>query len=140
MREWFYFGCGREAGHHLFKKNKMTADHNPLTERLQRLDGDLAPAFNRQLLYHAAFSRLGALGYSAVSWWDHTVDTRTGSNSTIFAPTLFTSKDDILYYAKPMFPWVFSRLPQELVWWEPETPPVKQSELSRKQSDGGSAF
>jgi hypothetical protein len=59
------------------------------------------------------------LSYCALSWWDQSGDARPGSNSTVFAPGLDWEPDVLLRRAAVILPWVFLRLPQELVLDEP---------------------
>jgi hypothetical protein len=114
-RPWCYFGCGDRAGHYLFPEGRQgTGGYGrPLLEYLTHLDGKLAPQLDRTC-YRAVFSRLGAVGYTALSWWDKTVDQRGGSNSTIFAPTIVMTPVDLLAEGQKRFPWVFARLPEPL--------------------------
>lgn len=64
--------------------------------------------------YAAPLSRLGGWNLSALSWWDRSQDTHPGSNSTIFAPGLTITAEEMLTEAQRRFPWVFSRLPETL--------------------------
>jgi hypothetical protein len=111
--EWFYFGCGDRAGHYLLRQNGNQAFRygDDLYKRLGHFDGCLAPNPESEL-YVAAMNRLGGLNYSALSWWDRSVDKRPASNSIIFAPGLTISPDDMLTEGQQRFPWVFSRLPK----------------------------
>lgn len=122
---WFYFGCNGEAGHDLFNEHGRKAPHysspseqRPLREALSHMDGVLPPITQdkfRAPLYVASFSILGGLGYCTLSWWDCSVDSRPGSNSTVFAPGLDWLSLEMLEVAKQKMPWVFSRLPKPLV-------------------------
>lgn len=109
---WLYFGCGRSAGHYLFSEGGDTVDW-ALRKRLDHLDGELAPRPDGRL-YVAALHRLESIGFSALSWWDRSVDTRPGSNSIIFAPNLTIPAEDMLVEARRRFPWVFGRLPRDV--------------------------
>lgn len=108
-----YFGCGREAGHYLWDQYGHKITYGPTPRRLN-LDGVLAPQPEKDL-YVASFSRLGGWGLSALSWWDRSVDRRPASNSIIYAPSLTITPEEMLAASKDAFPWVFARLPQELV-------------------------
>lgn len=115
-RSWRYFGCGSESGHYLFDphRGRFWPEH-AIDRRLAKFDGVLPPCPEpRACDYRASFNRLGALGYSALSWWDRTVDTRPASNSTIFAPSLKIPAEEMLAEAPRWFPWVFKRLPVQL--------------------------
>jgi hypothetical protein len=114
-RPWCYFGCGDQAGHYIFPEGR-SGTHGygrPILERLSLFDGKLAP-FNDRTPYRAVFSRIGSLGYTALSWWDNTVDKRPGSNSTIFCPTIVMTPVHLLAEGQRRFPWVFARLPEPL--------------------------
>lgn len=110
---WFYFGCGDRAGHYLYSQSRSVTygDRGTLARGLEHFDGVLAPLGETQL-YVAAMNRLGGLGYSALAWWDRSVDKRPASNSIIFAPGLTIPAEDLLAQAQQRFPWVFARLPQ----------------------------
>lgn len=88
-------------------------------EDLVKFDGQLAPQFAKEILYIAAFSQLDGWGYSALSWWDRTVDDRPGSNSTIFCPATKISPEMILHGAEQpdRFAKVLQRLPKPLTLW-----------------------
>lgn len=111
MRGWLYFGCGNgsEAGHYLFGQD----GRERYGSAFDKFDGLLAPMPEREL-YVAALSRLGCLQVSALSWWDRSVDSRPGSNSIIFAPTLTLSAAEIIEGGQARFPWVFARLPRPI--------------------------
>lgn len=121
-KPWYYFGCGRGPGHYLFdeRMNQVRGDYSSPPRRLaERFDGLLPPQPERtEDLYKAALSRLGGYGYSALSWWDRSEDKRGGCNSTIFAPSLIIEPLDLLEEAQRRFPWVFTRLPQQLELWK----------------------
>ena len=112
MNNWFYFGCDREAGHYLFgqgmRRGYTYGDR--LCEALGHFDGCLCLPKNEGL-YRASLTRLGGLGYSALAFWDCTVDKRSGSNSIFFAPSLKCSPETIMRGAEKFFPAVFARLP-----------------------------
>lgn len=121
MLPWLYFGCGpRGNGHYLHDQTgeKLHAYGSHPLAHLQRMnwDGVLAPQPERSdRLYQASFSRLGGWGYSALSWWDRSADTRSASNSTVLAPHLSIDPAVMLDDAYARFSWVFARLPQPLV-------------------------
>lgn len=121
---WFYFGCNREAGHYLFTEDGRKAQHygpqeqRALRDALSHMDGVLPPLSKNKFtapLYVASFSMLGGLRYCALSWWDCSVDKRPGSNSTVFAPGTDWESAELLTTAMEKMPWIFSRLPKELV-------------------------
>lgn len=111
MGKWLYFGCNDRPGHYLWEERMIMAHANGLP---RNFDGLLAPQ-NTRKPYIAAVSRLGGWGLSALSFWDYSVDSRSGSNSIIFAPSLTITPDELLSEAKCRFPQVFARIPSEVV-------------------------
>lgn len=109
---WFYFGCGREAGHYCF--DHAGQKHWPSGGiNWNRFDGMLPPQ-PEQERYVASFSRLGGWGKAALSWWDGSVDGRPQSNSTVLCPRFNITPAEMYVEAQLVFPWVFARLPQQL--------------------------
>lgn len=106
---WLYFGCHRAAGHYLFKPGMREA-YGAELRKLNNFDG-LLPPQNDRAGYVATVSRLGAWGVTALAFWDYTVDTRGGSNSVFYAPSLTISPEDLLAQAREQFPEVWARLP-----------------------------
>jgi hypothetical protein len=115
VSNWIYFGCGKSGttGHYLLDRygHSIRMDH-PLYRRIDKFDGAFAPL--SRVPYIASMTRLGGLGVSALSWWDNSVDTRPGSNSIVYIPSLTTPPDRALEAAKQVMPWVFDRLPRAL--------------------------
>lgn len=106
---WYYFGCWAQAGHFLFTEGMRYPLFSDKEHSLTKFDGLLAPQGIRTP-YIATVSRLGGWGYSALSFWDNSVDTRPGSNSIIFAPSLSVSYDGIMKGFQRYFPEVWSRV------------------------------
>lgn len=110
---WFYFGCGNQAGHYLFNEHGHKAEHysgpqeqRAIRQALSHMDGVLPPLSRDKFQarsYVASFSLLGGLGYCALSWWDGSVDSRPGSNSTVFAPGLDWSPETLLAAARRLY-------------------------------------
>ena len=119
----YYFGCGTESGHYLFSdtRGRQSNRSDPLIHKLSHMDGVLPP-LSEKYLYRASVSRLGGIGFSALSWWDRSVDKRPGSNSTVFIPWPDMPADDLIDYAASRFPWVFKRLPTPLTLWDGPQP------------------
>lgn len=98
----FYFGPIRRAGHY-FWLNDSTTQH-----RLKgigpwgtKVDGSLAPALTDQkegeaLVHHKE-------GWTAISFWDRTVDKRPGCSSTYLIEGTFTF-EEMAVLAKEAFP------------------------------------
>lgn len=112
LRTWLYFGCLSRPGHALFLPGmrSVSASRTNGLYGLNSFDGMLAPQDDRRP-YRAVLSRLPGWGLSALSFWDHTVDPRPGSNSIVFAPSTITSADGIVAGFRQNFPMAFDRLP-----------------------------
>jgi len=108
--KWLYFGCYKTAGHYLFREGMHGQFYDQGIAKLTRFDGMLAPQ-NCDTPYIATVSRLEGFGVSALSFWDYSVDSRKGSNSTFFSPSFAMNPETLLHEAKIRFPEVFSRLP-----------------------------
>lgn len=106
-RRWLYFGCYQQGGHFLWdaRGNRLSAQH-PFC----RFDGTLClpEAVGERV---AAISRLGFCGYSALAFWDRSIDTRSGSNSIVFAPSLDCSAEAIVAGARRFLPLYAARWP-----------------------------
>lgn len=105
--EWYYFGCGCSAGHFTFARGMRHTAHNPI----DKFDGILAPFDTDEQFIAAGVIRLPHLGLSALSFWDRTIDSRPGSNSSIFAPSNSCDARAILLGAARYFPEVYARWP-----------------------------
>ena len=79
--------------------------------KLLGFDG-LLPPQNRNAGYVATVSRLGAWGVTALAFWDYTIDSRSGSNSVFYAPSLTITPEDLMAQARALFPEVWARLPE----------------------------
>lgn len=110
MNEWYYFGCWERAGHHVFAEG-MRYPQSSGARGLNRFDGAL-PAQDDPTPYVATVSRLEGWGMTALAFWDYSVDSRSGSNSVIFAPSLDIAPADLLEQAMTRFPQVFGRHPK----------------------------
>jgi len=120
LATWVYFGCGQgSAGHRLemYRGERLDGD---LRRHLEVCDGFFPPhPESSTLLYQAALTRLPGLGCSVLAWWDRSGDTRPGSNSAIFAPSLTCCAESMIEGAKQRWPWAINRLPKPLELWEP---------------------
>ncbi len=106
---WYYFGCHDGKGHYLFDRSLRNVYGYPKHPNLV-FDGTLCLP-EHEGLYLASLTRLGGLGYSALAFWDRTVDQRGKSNSAVFAPSLTCSPETIMRGAERFFPTVFARWP-----------------------------
>jgi hypothetical protein len=111
--ELFYFGCYGRSGHYLHVPSMEHAYGLMAHKYLEYLDGDLAPE-GGQVQFKAQLWRLTGYTptpYSALSWWDRSVDKRPGSNSILFAPGHTVTAQGILDLAHRLYPKVMGRLP-----------------------------
>jgi hypothetical protein len=122
VNERFYFGCIRESGHYLWGNHRGQPYKDRGTWDIQRaltvkvgfdgIDGKLQPQRSQQrgeaLLSHSW------TGWTALGFWDRTVDTRPGSNSTFLCDQRL-SFDEMLADAQEHWPTIFARLPFEIV-------------------------
>lgn len=117
----YYFGCWMESGHYLWRAEGRSARHGE--DRVlpwPQLDGTLPPADRRPVRKegsypevereapqgHAALHHKG--GWTAISFWDRSVDSRPGSSSTFFIRGLHTW-DDAVRIAKAAYPRTWGR-------------------------------
>jgi hypothetical protein len=103
----YYFGCLDLSGHYMFspdrKKNNRFTYANPWGTKI---DGGLCPA-GPQGQGHAHLHRRD--GWTALSFWDRSVDTRHTSNSTFLVHGTF-SFEEMVSLAGKHFPQVINRL------------------------------
>ena len=110
IKDWLYFGCYRSPGHFLFKPG-MREPYDREMQNLRNFDGLLPPQDSRAG-YVATVSRLEAWGVTALAFWDYTVDSRSGSNSVFYAPSLTIAPEELMAQARAQFPEVWARLPE----------------------------
>lgn len=126
-RPWLYWGCSRDVGHYLFDETLSPArdasGRHP--HPLAQFDGTLCEFGAAP--YVATLTRLGGLGYSALAFWDRSLDSRVGSNSIFFAPSLRIAPESILRGAEIHFPSIVARMP-----------PIHIEAATRQHDDEGS--
>jgi hypothetical protein len=112
LRRMFYFGCKNQAGHgmHCSPSNQVNIDiaHNFLYDNpwRQGIDGDLCPEDKEQKEGIAVISQKD--GYTALSFWDRSIDHRFSSNSNFIAEGNFNF-EDMKHFAKKFFPEIMNR-------------------------------
>ncbi len=98
----FYFGPIGEAGHYSwvsdYTKSYDIIKENPWS---YNIDGRLAPPDNNQKEGEALIHHKG--GWTAISFWDRTVDKRLGCSSTYLINGDFTFKEMVVL-AEKAFP------------------------------------
>lgn len=105
-----YFGAGLEPGHCLTEEPPPGRRALPLPSSLQpaRLDGGFAPE-GEETQGVARMSQVD--GWTVLSWWDRSGDTRRGSSSTILVDSYDVSLEAVLALAAERFPGVMQRQP-----------------------------
>ena len=111
MKQWVYFGCYQRPGHYSWLEGMRSLTEEYGRRPFSSLDGLLPPQDSLDP-YIATVSRLEGWGISALAFWDYSADTRSGSNSVVFAPSLTIAPEELLAEAQTRFPQVFGRLPQ----------------------------
>lgn len=100
-----YFGCwGNSTGHYLFESEYQKPPMN--TVPWDSIDGGLAPAGVKQREGVAELHHKN--GWTALAFWDRSVDKRPNSNSALFAEGTH-SFDEMIQIAKDNFPQIMNR-------------------------------
>jgi len=113
----YYFGCWNGVGHHLWLSNGRQCDEVRAMLPWNQIDSDLAPGLrDRRDGYCAPSEQIegrAALhhkdGWTALAWWDRSVDARHGSNSALIADETLTVAQ-MLEAGTKAFPRVMARL------------------------------
>ena len=106
----FYFGCKKQAGHFLFNEQGWQASRSSEIElpfRYHILDGGLLPAGRPEVQGEAVLVHIGS--HTVVSFWDRSVDTRGGCNSSFVIPS-HVDFSTAIAISKERFPWVWERI------------------------------
>lgn len=119
----YYFGCNRDVGHDLWTSDGRSANVYTDTPWGRDIDSALVygPQLRRYKFRHveSAQQQQGAAklthehGWTAVDFWDRSVDPRPNSHS-VFAKAGTHSFEDMMAWAKAAFPWVFARFTFEV--------------------------
>jgi hypothetical protein len=116
--KFFYFGCMDQVGHHVFSSPRAyeLEDRRAVSDVLYRnpwgiaIDGGLCKSGAEQegiaLIHHKN-------GWTALAFWDRSVDKRGKSNSVFLAIGEFEF-DQMVAMAKQFFPEVIARFPFEI--------------------------
>lgn len=128
----FYFGPWNEPGHYLFHENGTTAWREATVVPWRRIDGCLQPGCKEDPDGHWRHRGAPEIegeaivhhkdGWTALSFWDRSVDTRGACNSTYFAEGTFTFAE-MVEMAKTRFAYRWNKMQFEVV-----EAPVKQME------------
>src|SRR5512139_4021755 len=109
-----YFGCWEHMGHFLYDVTgrRTTPEQLNLPWRAEEFDGRLCPGWSRDrqlsleeegeaLVHHRD-------GWTALGFWDRSLDKRYNSVSVFFLPGLM-AYDEVLMEAKRIFPKIWKR-------------------------------
>ena len=117
IEECYYFGCDGKPGHYLFHEGRHEVwNESKLPKdfpvRTMSLDGGLLPPNLPQDQGKATLVRLG--GWTILTFWDRSVDTRGGCNSSFVIPAEldFEQAKEV---AQERFPWVWERFKFEVI-------------------------
>jgi len=109
-----YFGCYRDKGHYFwsegFSKPRWSDTVTQIPWGIQ-VDTGLCPK-GPQIQGRAAFHQKD--GWTAISFWDRTVDTRPGSHSTFLCENTLDF-DAMVALCKETFPTIWERYTFEVV-------------------------
>jgi hypothetical protein len=126
----YYFGCHGIVGHAFWTSDQRPASGKAVGVNLHGpgprttvpwgwdIDGELAPDDPDQVEGRATVTHLD--GWTAVSFWDRSVDTRKGSNSA-FVFNRVLDFESAIEKSRESFPWVFDRLGFEVTEADPVT-------------------
>ena len=117
---FYHFGCQDRAGHYLFAASgSLKRDYYDIP--VAKLDGGLCPKADpwgkpgqvqgQALLHHIS-------GWTIVSFWDRSIDTRPGSNSSFLAEAADLTFDQMMQLANRHFPKVVGRFKFPIVLCE----------------------
>lgn len=127
MRDAYYFGCVSGAGHYFFDGLGLIHRNPGCPWTAAEIDGKLQPGC---VIQHERWQTpreqpQGAAllhykdGWTALSFWDRSVDRRLGSNSTF----MFRGEHDfdaLVKLAQERFPTIWSRYSFPVIAWRAE--------------------
>jgi hypothetical protein len=107
-----YFGCVREAGHHLWanesrsmRPEQIAAQYDINPNLLRNLDATFPPGHaQHECIYNTCVIH----PIRIIAWWDRSLDKRPGSNSALIGIG-YNSADDMFIDAETQFPSVMKR-------------------------------
>lgn len=113
MSEIYYFGCVRNIGHYLFKPSERgpVQPHGPESRKMawaRICDGGLGLGDDEEPQDEGRGTWAYIRGYSIVSFWDRTVDSRGGSTSSFLLKGMH-SFATVIHTAENFFPNIFKR-------------------------------
>lgn len=107
----YFFGCWDGVGHYLFESryNRPSFESIPWGTDI---DGGLAPAGVKQRQGVAELHHKD--GWTALSWWDRSIDHRSNSNAAILAEGTH-NYDEMIQLGKDHFPEIMGRFEYPLI-------------------------
>ena len=110
--EPYYFGCHKEAGHFAWDRSLFLKARGPAADWLSSRDGRFPPlGGGRQGI--ASLTHYPRSQVTVLAFWDRSVDSRPGSNSTFLLPGVMTFVESVIA-AREAFPAVWKRYPFEV--------------------------
>lgn len=106
MSDVFYFGCIGQSGHYMHNTHRTVRDVGDMPWGRYGKDGRLPPQEGPQIEGEAMLHHRG--GWTALSFWDRSLDTRPGSNSNFFFRGTYSFAESVAL-ARTAFPRVWSR-------------------------------
>ena len=118
-----YFGCNEEAGHYMHNVWMKTTRGDPPGFPWKQIDGVLPPQFGKRpgRVYDSARETQGICalhhkdGWTALAFWDRSVDKRGGCNSAFFVREPDKTFDEMIVIAEQAFPRIVARFEFPLV-------------------------
>ena len=105
----YYFGCHRDAGHHMWRPGMDSMSMRAAAEMQPwgyNIDSGLCPKKTRR---QGVAVRHFKDGWTAIAFWDNTIDDRPGSHSTFLVEGQF-SFEQMVEMAREQYPSVWARL------------------------------
>jgi hypothetical protein len=107
-KPWMYFGCTSGPGHRLQTAGGRTPDFPfEIRKHFEYMDAKLCWKETTEGV--VKLTRLNNVGYSAMAFWDYSIDSRGGSNSIFFAPNTSITAEILWTDAQIKFPAITKR-------------------------------
>lgn len=108
-----YFGCWNEPGHYLYDRDgrRHFEPRRGVPFRYTILDAGLLPPDGPATEGVCHRAQIG--GWTIISFWDRSIDSRPGSNSSFLCPGDFTF-EEMLAAARMFYPQICERFTFEL--------------------------
>lgn len=113
--EMLFFGAVKQAGHYLWRSGGFSASRafeKALPFHFHFLDAGMLPEGVPQVEGAAGYCMIN--GWTVVSFWDRSVDSRMGSNSAFIYPDE-RSFEEMIAISNVQLPWFWSRVKFEVV-------------------------